>query len=98
MTGNDPIDRRRLLAVTLGAAAFFMTGPALADDDDDHDKAYLLRDRGDFRPLPEILERLTGDLPEGHEILSMELERKGEFWVYEFRVIDDAGRRYETLR
>ena len=76
--------------------------PAAADDEtatdgareQDHDRAERARQRGDIRPLEEIMpivrERFTGD------IAQVELKRDRGVWIYEFKLIDPAGRLIEV--
>jgi uncharacterized membrane protein YkoI len=56
----------------------------------DHDRARRLLERGDIRPLSEILARVEGDLP--GRIIATEFEREDGIYVYEFKVVDPAGR------
>jgi uncharacterized membrane protein YkoI len=64
--------------------------PALAGDKHDHDKARAALERGEIRPLEEIL-ALVRDRLEGR-IVGVEIERKKGHWMYEFRLVDDKGR------
>ena len=72
------------------AAALCACGPALADPAS-HDEARRALERGEVKPLAEILQRVQPDL--GGEVVSVELERKHGAWVYEFRVLGADGRR-----
>jgi len=73
-------------------ALCLLAGAAVADDDSD--RAYRALERGEVRPLAEILaaveERLEG------EIVGVEFEREDGRHVYEFEVITPAGRLLEV--
>ena len=77
----------------LGAAS----PDALADADlrhesgseHDHDRARHALERGEIRPLEEILPAVRARFP--GEIAKIELEREHGVWVYEFKVIDPTG-------
>jgi hypothetical protein len=60
------------------------------DDDDDHDRARRLMERGDIRPLHDILGRVRDDLP--GRIIATDFEREDGIYVYEFKVVDSGGR------
>jgi uncharacterized membrane protein YkoI len=60
------------------------------DDDDDHDRAMEALQQGRVRPLAEILEEVGQDL--GGHIVGVEFDDEGDTYVYEFRVVTDAGR------
>jgi len=59
-------------------------------DGHDHDRARRLLERGDIRPLADILARVGDDLP--GRIIGTEFEREDGVYVYEFYVIDGRGR------
>jgi uncharacterized membrane protein YkoI len=94
--------RFRAAAFGLGAAmALLQAGPVLADPhipgdqhDHDHDAARRAVQRGEIRPLAELLTIVRDKLP--GEITGVELERDRGRWLYEFRVIDKAGRLFEV--
>jgi len=71
----------------------YIRGPLGADGDHrrhDHDDARRLLERGDIRPLADILARVGDDLP--GRIIATEFEREDGVYVYEFYVIDGRGR------
>lgn len=76
------------------AAARADHAPAEYDDEHDHDRARHALERGEVRPLVEILERVTTQMP--GEIVEVELERwhaRGERrWAYELVIISPDGR------
>jgi uncharacterized membrane protein YkoI len=90
------------LALALSRAAFPLPAHASADEEvtteelsgHDHDRAERARARGEIRPLEEIMpfvrDRFTG------EVAHIELERDQGLWIYEFKVIDRAGRLIEV--
>ncbi len=75
-------------------ALCLLAGAAVAAADNDSDRAYRALERGEVRPLAEILaaveERLKG------EIVGVEFEREDGRHVYEFEVITPAGRLLEV--
>jgi uncharacterized membrane protein YkoI len=93
--------QRVALALAFSSAALVQLAHASADDEvttgelagHDHDRAERARARGEIRPLEEIMpfvrDRVTG------EVAHIELERDQGLWIYEFKVIDRAGRLIE---
>ena len=84
-----------LLALALGLG--FPAGAAAdhgdrhwEDDDHSHDRARRAVERGDALPVEEVLARLRAQVP--GEIMAMEYEHEYGRWVYEFKLIDPAGR------
>src|SRR5271166_82379 len=59
----------------------------------DHDRAERARERGEIRPLEEIMPILRQRSP--GEVAQIELEREHGAWIYEFKVINPAGRLLE---
>jgi uncharacterized membrane protein YkoI len=99
------------LALAFAGAAIVLTAARSSADDEavnedlsahhrqgreahDHDRAERARALGEIRPLEEIMplvrDRITG------EIANIELERNHGVWIYEFKVIDRAGRLIEV--
>jgi uncharacterized membrane protein YkoI len=75
-------------ATAVGAAALLaLAGPALSDSD--QDRARALKDSGDILSLETILEKARKDQP--GRVVETELERKGERYVYEIKIVDDKG-------
>jgi len=68
---------------------------ACADDGDDHDEAYRLREQREILPLEELLRRL--DLGEDTRILEIESEFEHGRYVYEIEYLDHRGRIHEVL-
>ncbi len=69
-----------------------LSAPARADDD--ADRALRALERGEVRPLAEILAAVAPEL--GGEIVGVEFEREEDRHVYEFEVITPAGRLVEV--
>ncbi|MCC2112592.1 MAG: PepSY domain-containing protein [Hyphomicrobiales bacterium] len=86
---------RRVFVACLGLGLLGSARLARADDDD-HERAYRERDRGDIKALRDILDGLQRELPPGSEVIAVELEHEDGVWVYEFRIIDETGRRREV--
>ncbi len=78
------------IAACLAAAIAAHPPPAAARD---HDAVRKAVESGEVRPLTEILAAVRGKLP--GEIVGVEIERKNERWMYEFRALDRAGRLFE---
>jgi uncharacterized membrane protein YkoI len=81
------------LAVALLSLAA-VAGGARADDDRDHDVARHAVERGEIRPLAEILRTVRDKLP--GEIAGVKIERRGGRLVYEFRIVGAQGRLLEV--
>jgi uncharacterized membrane protein YkoI len=64
------------------------------DHDHDHDAARLAVERGEIKPLAELLALVRDKLP--GEIAGVEIERKHQRWMYEFHVVDKSGRLFEV--
>ena len=64
------------------------------DDDNSYDQARRALSRGDVLPVEEIMKHLKSRVP--GQVLEVEFEREGTRWVYEFKVIDESGRRLEV--
>ncbi|MBM3951664.1 MAG: peptidase [Rhodospirillales bacterium] len=81
--------RTRFLFALISAAVLFGAGTGLADSD--HDAARRAVERGEIRPLAEILSSLRDRI--GGDIVGVELEREHGRWVYEIKALDARGRR-----
>ncbi len=81
--------------VALTPAAALPVSPAGADSrDHEHDAERGAVERGEIRPLADILALVRGKLP--GEIAGVEIERKNGRWVYEFRLVDGKGKLFEA--
>jgi len=83
------------------AAAFILIGAVLAgsaahadDKGRDQDMTRQAVERGEIRPLADILAAIRGKL--SGEVIGVEIERKNGRWLYEFRVSDSKGRLFEV--
>jgi uncharacterized membrane protein YkoI len=92
---------RAVLLGLVAAAVILQAGPVVADPhtlgdhhDQDHDAARRAVQRGEIRPLADLLAIVRDKLP--GEITGVELERDHGRWLYEFRVIDKVGRLFEV--
>lgn len=83
-----------LLAIMLAA------GPAMADDhghgrgkgDDDHDLARELYEKGDIRPLAQVLAAVARKVP--GDVVAVDLiQNKDDSWTYVVQVVTADGRR-----
>lgn len=83
----------RYVLVAMVLAALAPAGPAFAQPRD-HDRVRDAVMRGEIKPLADILEAVRGKLP--GEIVGVEIERKNDRWIYEFRVVDAKGRLFDA--
>jgi uncharacterized membrane protein YkoI len=88
---------REVAAALILAGAFAAMSPIVCAEDSrerfsehDQDRAKRARERGEIRPLEEIMPILHREAP--GEVARIELERERGAWIYEFKVIDRAGR------
>jgi len=88
----------RVFTALLALAALTRSVMAGDDEHDDrHKRPYQMREaveRGDIKPLSEVLRSVQSKLP--GEIVGVEAEYKNGAWMYEFRVLSDTGRLYEV--
>jgi uncharacterized membrane protein YkoI len=76
------------LAVAMAPAA------AAKSDPHDHDAVRLAVERGEIRPLVEILAIVRAGLP--GQVAGVEIERKSGRWIYELRVVNAKGGLFEV--
>ena len=78
------------------ALAVAATLPAVAakSDPHDHDAVRLAVERGEIRPLVEILTIVRAGLP--GQVAGVEIERKSGRWIYELRVVNAKGGLFEV--
>jgi len=78
----------------LGIAALLLATPLAVraqDDDDDHDRARDLYERGEIEGLADIMAIVRAKAP--GEIVAVDLIRSGGKWIYRFQVVAADGRR-----
>ncbi|MDX8443845.1 PepSY domain-containing protein [Mesorhizobium australafricanum] len=78
----------------LGVAALVLALPSAVraqDDDDDHDRARDLYERGEIEGLADIMTIVRAKAP--GEIVAVDLIRTGGKWIYRFQVVAADGRR-----
>lgn len=99
--GAKFLDRRCFLVaagpLVLGAAAAWADDDDRRrsdDEDDDHDRAMEALQQGRVRPLAQILAEVEQDL--GGQVVGVEFDDEEGVYVYEFRVVTDAGRLREV--
>ena len=89
---QPPAMRRRLLLPIL--ALSLLAPAARADDDDDQDRARAAVERGEIRPLSQILalleRRFVG------QVVDTDLDRDDGRWIYEFKLLPPSGRMYRV--
>lgn len=86
-----------LLATLLMATIMFAVPPraGAAERDDVHrDQVRRAVEAGEIRSLAEILNAVRGKLP--GDVAGVEIERKNERWLYEFRVVGSEGRLFDV--
>lgn len=74
------------LALALSTA---LTLPLYAADSGDHDRARRALEAGQILPLKTVLERVGRESP--GQVMEVELERKGDRWVYEIKLLRTGG-------
>ena len=84
----------RLPIIFAAALTLGLSVGALADPKVSQDEIRAAVRRGEMRPLAEIEEALRGKLP--GEVMKVEIERDDGVWIYEFKVLDSRGRRYDV--
>ena len=69
---------------------------AVARDQDEarRDEVRRAVESGEIHSLADILNTLRSKLP--GEVAGVEIERKGDRWRYEFRVVDSQGRLFDV--
>lgn len=72
------------LALVTGGASFAWAS------DNDHERARQALARGDVLPLTRVLQHLNRQQPRA-QILEVELEQKGERWIYEIKQLEAGG-------
>lgn len=77
--------RSLILALCLGSLA----APVLAHGDDDQDRAWEARKRGEILPLEEVLARVLHAYP--GEVLEIELDDDDGYLIYEIEVLTRRG-------
>ena len=80
----------RSLVLCFLAATLAGTGPALAGDGHDQDRARRAVEQGRMLPLRDIIARAQADL--GGEVLEAELEDEKGVPVYELKLLTRGGR------
>lgn len=86
--------RRDLIGLGLCAVAVLLPSNLLAGAERDYDRARRAVERGEALALADILVRVRSEL--GGEVVGVSFERKRDRWLYEFKVIDPAGRLWEV--
>ena len=86
---------RRIRALITVCALLGTTAVAAGPDAHDHDRARTALERGEVRPLAEILAAVAADVP--GDIVEVELERERGRWLYELKVIAPDGHVLEVL-
>jgi len=80
--------RRTAIGLLTALAAF--AAEARADDHRDHDVARQAVERGEIKPLAEILQAVRDKLP--GEVAGVKIEREGGRLTYELRIVGARGR------
>ena len=88
-----PVLRTLLVGLTLFAVALFAVAAAKADSED-HEKVRRAVERGEIRPLADILAAVRDKLP--GEVAGVEFEKDNGRWIYELRVVGKSGRLFEV--
>jgi uncharacterized membrane protein YkoI len=93
MKGCRAMDRLNIgtMAMLLALAG---AAPGAMASDRDQDMARQAVERGEIKPLAEILKAVRSKLP--GDVVGVEIEQKRGRWLYEFRVVDTKGRLFEV--
>ncbi|AHF05034.1 peptidase [Marichromatium purpuratum 984] len=83
----------RPIGLLLVSVSFVTLADGL-DDVADHDRARRALERGEVRPIGEILRAVSARVP--GEVVGMEFEREHDGWRYEFKLIAPDGRLLEV--
>ncbi len=86
--------RPRLAAIAIALFLPLLAPVSAQANSREQDELRHEAERGDVRPLSEILavvgEKVPGD------VVKVEIEHDGDRWIYEFRVVDGKGRIFEV--
>ncbi len=85
--------RLKNLGLALIAFSLIATASNVVFSEEDHDRAKILRERGEIRPLPEIIEKAQKEHP--GQIIEVELEEEKGKIIYELEFLDQQGRVWE---
>lgn len=85
-----PTPRPAVMLAVLLMVGGLAASSSSAFADSDHEQARRAVQAGEILPLPQILERVARRYP--GQVLEVELERKGDRWVYELKVLQSDGR------
>jgi uncharacterized membrane protein YkoI len=81
---------KRLKALALSLVILMAVAlPSRAGSSGDHDRARQALEAGEILPLKTVLERLARETP--GQVMEVELERRGERWVYEIKLLRPGG-------
>lgn len=83
-----------MMPLVLAAAVGIAAGAHADDRKLDQDTVRRAVERGEIRPLADILAAIRGKLP--GEVAGVEIEQKNGRWLYEFRVVGSTGRLFEV--
>lgn len=82
--------RWSILPLALVAVFLFVSAPAVLADDDDHEEARALLQRGEILPLAQVLELVRRIEP--GDVIEVELDRDDGVWEYQVKVLTPTGR------
>ncbi len=68
---------------------FLVAATGIVFSKGDHERAKILKEMGDIRPLDEILARVKQDYP--GTIIEVELEEEEGLIIYELEILDERG-------
>lgn len=95
MKGREAMSRLNISIMALLLALAETSAGAIARDRDrDQDMVRQAVERGEIKPLAEILKAVRSKLP--GDVVGVEIEQKRGRWFYEFRVADNKGRLFEV--
>lgn len=82
----------RVLLLVILAAGLGATSAAPANDDQEQARRAL--EKGEIRPLDQVLAAVRAVVP--GDVVALDLKRKKRRWIYEIKVLTPAGKRREV--
>lgn len=92
-TATDMHQRRRVC--TLTAVAVALAAPGVGADPHDHDRARAALERGEVRPVAEVLAAVAAAVP--GDVVGVEMEHEHGRWLYELKLIAPDGHVLEVM-
>lgn len=88
------LSRIQMILYAIAIAAIAVAPSGATAESRDHDAVRAAVERGEIRPLAEILAIVRSKVP--GEVAKVEIERENGRWIYEFRIVGERGRLFEV--